>query len=144
MSISALKGKRTLQLIIGVLISISVLSIISQILAVGPFKLLSQIIRLALNIGLCFYMYKGHRWARAIIIILSLLTVLYSGYALILLYTMTSRALLMLPFMVAYGAIAYLLIFSKSIKAYFEHIKPKGEPVLSSPHEDAQTSEEFE
>lgn len=119
MESNILRGKRMVIGIISVMLGVSFLSISFYIFSVGFQDIFSQVVRFIFSCLLCYYMYKGQKWARIIIIVLSMIAALTS-----LLFTLNSINLsvgiVLFLYFIIYGIISVLLISSKSIKSYME------------------------
>lgn len=112
-----------------ILISISILMVSlhtiyiynSVIPEIEPKKIIQQIIRFLLTIGLLLMIYKGKSWARIIAIILFALGILGAVRGLI---TIKQSILLKSPFIVmllVYTVAIYHFWLSKSFKAFFNY-----------------------
>lgn len=118
------EGKqRTGMICIGILIFI-VYGIIYQNMVstdVGIVSMFSQGIKLLLMIGLLAEVYKGKKWAKILMIIVSIIGVFGSVYG----YAFLEGSLIdKLPFLITaclYLVAIYHLGFAKSYKAYFAH-----------------------
>ncbi|WP_445457852.1 hypothetical protein [Flavobacterium sp. HNIBRBA15423] len=112
-----------------ILISISILMVSlhtiyiynSVIPEIEPKKIIQQIIRFLLTIGLLLMIYKGKSWARIIAIILFVLGILGAVRGLL---TIKQSILLKSPFIVmllVYTVAIYHFWLSKSFKAFFNY-----------------------
>jgi len=112
------KGRGLVLSVIGATIAIALFTDINYWIVIGFGDIARQIIRFSLTVLLCYFLYKGHKWAKVITIILSILAffiIVFSGGFSVLLIIMGA--------LYAYFAIA--LIVSKSVKSFMEHQKNK-------------------
>ncbi len=83
-------------------------------------KLIQQIIRFVLTLGLLLMVYKGKKWAKIIAIILFSLAVLGSLFALIILNSSFISKIPLLVTIFIYSVAIYHFGFSKSFKAFIK------------------------
>jgi hypothetical protein len=125
-----IRGKRIVIGIIAIILSINVATIVStmlvyvQIDSIG-FAALNSVkglIRLLLEIGILFCLYKGHNWARWLLVILLGLGGLISLYIAIPLFNAIDVfGVIYLMLGIIYIAIFIILIVSKAIKAFMTY-----------------------
>lgn len=83
-------------------------------------KLIQQLIRFALTLGLLVLVYKGVRWAKSVAIVLFSLAIIVAVLGLITIATpsLVSKVPLMVMVFI-YGLAVYHFAFAKSFKAFF-------------------------
>ena len=117
------KGKKQIMIIIGLMIAISFLTIILTIL-VGDKDFKTQIGNLILTATLCYFLYKGKRWARIVtIVLLGLGTILgvFIAFQLKLPFNLIITPILqyfILTEIIAYGYCFITLFTSRHIKEF--------------------------
>lgn len=116
-----------------ILISISILLISlwsiyfeqSSKIEIDKIKLIRQIIRFFLTVGLLYSVYIGKNWARIILLILFSMAIILSIVAIV---NIDADMLLKIPFFVMifiYGISIYHYSFSRSFKEFFNYQKSK-------------------
>jgi len=119
-------GRRLVLGVIVAILSISVVVILSFVLALGTSRLLPQIIRLMITIVICMYLYKGAPWARwvlsALISVGGIMGIL-SGLGGLALAGANSAHFYMLLMGSTYIASVAVLWLAPPVRAYFRYWK---------------------
>jgi hypothetical protein len=129
-------GRQMLVAVIAGVLGFSVTSIVLFNIAVGSHELPTQIIRFSLTCVLCFFLYRGHQWARwvvAVLLIVAALGVLPTLKLLGVNVTLHPLIVLMIAF---YLSAAGLLLFSSKIKSFLAEQKARRKPRGASVTED--------
>ena len=116
--------RRGKSLVLFAIVSLALLSgafVAFQLVALGPRDVLRSAVRFALTVALGVAVFRGHRWARGVLIVLCL-----AGCALaarfIWAQSMPKIALYLIGAQGAfYGAVGLLLWFSPSVKAFVDY-----------------------
>lgn len=112
-----------------ILISISILLVSvhtlylynSSVSVIETEKIMKQIGRFILTIGLLYFIYSGKNWARIIVIILFSLAVVGATIGLITLNTSLPFKIPLIVTIFIYSLSIYHFAFAKSFKAFFEY-----------------------
>jgi len=129
---SVLKGKK---IVIGIIITILLLDIIVIAITSSLYAYYGEIdevlnelvtgsIRLILESFLLFFLYKGHQWAKSLLVFLLLLGVIFSLFSLLL-----SFNIWMIFMAVLYIIISVNLLVPKSVKDFFRYQRSNLESV---------------
>lgn len=116
------KGKKLVIGLIVIVLLINIVSIafVSSIYAVSgrmdlaSYKLLQGIFRFILEVLLLFFMYKGHRWAKWLFVMLFMLAGIMALLGLI-----SEFNLIVLVLGLVYVCFGVMMIFSRSVKTFF-------------------------
>ena len=116
-------GRIVVLIIIGAIMSISLISIITYNFSIGSWKIGAQAIRFFLTLVLCYCLYKGYQWSRITIIILYALGALGSIPGIFTITQYFFLGLVSLMITMIYGASCILLLASKDIKEFMQYQK---------------------
>ncbi len=125
-----IRGKRIVIGIIAIILLIGVATIVGSIILYGvngdigfaTLKTVSGLIRLLLEIGILFCLYKGHNWARWLLVVFLGLGGIISLYFVIPLFTIISVfGVIYLILGTLYIAMCINLIVSKAVKAFMTY-----------------------
>ena len=112
------RGRKIVLGIIGATVGFSALVIITFILLVGPQRLLPQVARFIFTVLLGIFLYRGTKWAYWVLVVLYGLggvNGLMSGF---MLFPNTLMGLVSLAMGVVYILSAWVLVYSRDVKAF--------------------------
>lgn len=84
-------------------------------------KLVQQIIRFALTVGLLVMIYKGKKWAKSLGIVLFSIAALISIVSVFFIDTSIVNKTPLIVMTVVYSVAVYFLTYSKAFKEFYEH-----------------------
>ena len=113
------KGKIQLMVIIALLLSVSIITILFTNMWTGTGDISKQLIRLSLTIALCYFLYKGKKWAKNITVFLLGISVLFGMLVILIFLTNPFLVIVMLIYTSVYVACLIMLSASKHINEYF-------------------------
>lgn len=127
------KGKKMIIILIVtvLLIEITLIAILSSFYAahgrleLASFKLLQGIFRLMLTGLILFFLYKGHRWAKTLLIILFI-----SGGLISLLSLVSNFNIISLALGLVYVLFSVMMIVSKNVNVFLEYQRGEFVPDL--------------
>lgn len=126
------QGRRILLLVIATCLLLSVSTILSYNLVLGPGKIVPQVVRFLLTALLCVFLYRGKDWARWLFGLLYGHNTIYAFTMGIPLLSQSLWGLMILFLGVLYLLMGVILFFSPSVRAFLTAQRER-EPVAIGP-----------
>lgn len=122
MTNTTLPGRTYVMLIIAYFVFSSLAVIVLNNLVLGSDRLLTQLIRFSLTVGLCWMLYQGRNWARIVLAFLAGLAGIMGIFGGLALFATTGHPLTFLLIVQAlfYFACFGMLLFFPAVRAYFK------------------------
>ena len=119
MDMNVERGRTLVLTVIVIILTLSAAVIIlTNYSTISP-KFPVQIARFVVNIIFCIFLYRGVRWIRIFLIILLIVAGIFSSVTFLLSPALNFPSLIIFIMGVGYLFSAYLLIFNRSVKSYF-------------------------
>ena len=112
------QGRRILLVVIATCLLLSVSSILSYNLVLGPGKMVPQVVRFLLTVLLCVFLYRGKDWARWLFGLLYSYNCIYALSMGIPLLSQSLWGLMILFPGILYLLMVVVLFFSPSVRAF--------------------------
>jgi len=126
MNPEAHKGKKIIAAILFVQLFASLgLPVFIKSFGIKEVDIPSQGASVVIAVFLCYFVYRGNKWAKYILTACMAISAAGAGFAIFLTLPFKPLTVLMILLFVMYGVMADQLLLSKPVKAYFEYRNPQ-------------------